>query len=107
MIHYPWPDFASPSAMFNRTNGQSVRARLCAALGAYKTIQRQRSSVRMRAQQQAVRAVQDLLQNAAVAASVLAATSTGAEEDRRAVERALGKWRGSTVARGGRTARFP
>ena len=84
--------------MFNRTTGQSVCARLCAALGAYKTIQRQRSSVRMRAQQQAVRAVQDLLQNAAVAASVLAATSTGAEEDRRAVERALGKWRGSTVA---------
>ena len=70
--------------------------RVRAALGVYKTIKRQRASLRARAMHQLAQQLLDGQQQAAVAV-VMAAGATEAAP-RRDVERALGKWRGSTMS---------
>ena len=69
--------------------------RVRAALGVYKHIKRQRASLRARAMHQLAQQLLDGQQQAAVA--VVMAASAAEAAPRRSVERALGKWRGSTI----------
>ena len=71
--------------------------RVRAALAVYKAIKRQRASLRARATCQLARHLLDGQQQAAVAVVMAAAASAAEDAPRRSVERALGKWRGSTL----------
>ena len=66
------------------------------AVGAYKGIQKTRNTSRLALLLQAEQAVVDHLQKAAAAVAMLAALQEA--EKPRVVERAAGKWRGSTLA---------
>ena len=72
-------------------------SRLAAVLAVRKSIARKRdaAAAQLRSMRQMRRAIQDH-QDAALVAVVMAASESG-ESTRRTVERAIGKWRGSTI----------
>ena len=77
--------------------GQVSEARLRAGLGAYSLIKKQRTTRQARVLQQLE---QTLLEGQQQALAVMVATAAAGKEqvDRRHVERATGKWRGSTLS---------
>ena len=72
-------------------------SRLAAVLAVRKSIARKRDAAAAAAMRQMRRAIQDHQARCSGLVAVVMATSESGESTRRTVERAIGKWRGSTI----------